>query len=246
MSMDAIEGALIGRGAAARELCPTDAHVSAAVSTARRSGRRSVRPFLRGLPAPAIGLIALVLGGAGALATTQALHPDFGAFLDGGELPGRQLTPAETPTWIRDSPTGSQRDASVIASSGSHRLFAYRQSDGYVCFGFDHDYGECSAPGYYRRALEENPMVVLGPIYDQQGRSRTHGSLFGYVAGSIAKVRIDYPDGRSELAPARTGAFIVPIVLSAHPTALVGLGSDGEEVASFGLTRRGEVELKRP
>jgi hypothetical protein len=214
------------------------------MGTARKGMRRPKRAILRGLPAPAVGLAALVLGGAGALAATGTLNPDFGAFLDGGQPPGRTLTPGEGPAWIREAEETSASGASIIATSGPHHLYAYRGSEGQVCFGFDEDSGECSPPTFYRQQLAKQPIFLLGPIYDNHGQSATKCSLFGYVDGSIDKVRLELPDGRMEVASAENGAFIVPIDLRDHPTRLVGLGTGGEEVASIDLTHRLGLELK--
>lgn len=243
MNQYTIETTLIGRGAAARALAPDPARVSAAVGTAHRRERGPKRTVLRGLPAPAIGLAVLGLS-AGALAATGTLNPDFAAFLDGGKAPGRTLAANEGPAWIQEAEQTSASDASIIATSGEHHLYAYRSSDGEVCFGFDESYGECSSASHYRDHLAKGPILVLGPLYDDHGRSATKGSLFGYVDGSVAEIRLDVPGGSAETVSAENGAFIVPIDLLDRPTRLVGLGPDGDEVGSVDLTRRLGSELK--
>jgi hypothetical protein len=244
VSQDTIEQALLGRGAQARTLTPTPSQVSAAVSAVRRKEDRSRRTILRSLPAPAVGLAALVLGGAGALAATQALNPDFAAFLDGGQPPGRVLAAGEGPAWIEEAEQSSASNASVIATSGAHHLYAYRDSEGSVCFGFDESYGECSPPSYYRNQLAKGPIMVLGPLYDDHGQSATKGSLFGYVDSSVARLRLDLPGRPAEIVAAENGAFIVPVDLLDRPTQLVGLGADGAEVGSVDLTQRLAGERK--
>jgi hypothetical protein len=231
------------RGAAARELSPTAAQVSAAVSASRRGRRGRTLSLRRGSPILAVGLCVL-LGGAGALAATNVLNPGFGAFLGGGNPPGRALSPAEIPAWVTDYAKGR---VSVVAEAGSHRLIAYHDETGAVCLEFDGHATLCEGPGELRRELTEEPVVLFGPTLSQPpGRfpETTRANLYGFVDGSVAKVRLEYPDGSSELASAATGAFIVPLDLARHPVRLVALDSTGEVVTSIDVSGEMKEELE--
>ncbi len=244
MNESTIERALVQRGASARDLSPTPAQVSAAVTSARRERRRSAGSLRRGWRAPALGLAALLVAGTGALAATNVLNPDLGSFLGGGSPPGRPLTAAETPGWIKQAQRAAgHADAALVASAGSHRLIAYRDSAGNVCFDYDESVAECDPPAYLVGQLAKQPFVLRGPIRDHPGTADTHGSLFGFVRDGIATVRLDYPDGRSLRAPAANGTFVVPIALGDHPTQLVGLTADGKETSSHDLSQLVADEL---
>jgi hypothetical protein len=241
----AIRQALTRRGAAARELSPTAAQVSAAVSVVRRNRRRPALSLRRGSPIVAIGLCAL-LGGAGALAATHVLNPGFGAFLDGGDPPGRALSPAEFPDWIGMQQAEPEGKVSVLAQAGSHRLIAYHE-DGAILFEFDGHVGFGEGPGELRRELAEEPVILFGPTLSQPSGGlpeTTRANLYGFVDGSVAKVRLEYPDGSSELASAATGAFIVPLDLARHPVRLVALDSTGEVVTSIDVSGEMKEELE--
>lgn len=245
MNQSTIERALQHRGSSARELSPTAAQVSAAVGAARRDRRRGLVTVRRGLPVPALGLAALLVAGAGALAAMNVLNPHLGSFLGGGSPPGRPLTAAETPRWLKAAERASgHADASLAASAGSHRLIAYRDSDGSVCFGYGGSVGECAPPAYFREELAKHPIILRGPTLDHPNTPDTHGTLFGFVDARVAKVRLDYPDRRSALASAANGAFVVRIAVADRPTRLVGLAADGKETASLDLSKLVRDELE--
>ncbi len=242
----AIREELRRRGASVRELSPTPVQVSAAVSASRRSRRRPALSLRRGSPMVAIGL-CVVLGGAAALGATHVLNPGFGAFLDGGDPPGRALSPAEIPAWITDYAKGR---VSVLAEAGSHRLIGYHDRTGAICLEFDGHAELCEGAGELRRELTEEPVVLFGPTLDQSPErydETTLGNLYGFVDGSVTKVRLEYPDGSSELASAATGAFMLPIDLARHPVRVVALGPTGEVVSSIDISEemRGELEIVR-
>jgi hypothetical protein len=224
-------------------LCVTDS--GAGERRRRRVPPQRRRPALlrRGSPIAAVGLCVLV-GAAGALAATHGLNPDFAAFLGGGKPPGRVLSPAETPDWIKDDVKGR---ASAFAEAGHHRLIAYNIGPGSICFDYDGHVIECSGPRPWRRGLARHPVILRGPTLSQSPEQSVHttrGNLYGFVDGSVAEARLEYPDGSFRLASAATGAFLVPIDLARHPARLVALGAAGEVVVSIDISESMNEELE--
>jgi hypothetical protein len=112
---------------------------------------------------------------------------------------------------------------------------------------YDGHVGECAGPGYWRNELARHPVVLRGPTLSQSPEQFAHttlGNLYGFVDASVAKVRLEYPDGSSKLASAATGGFLVPIDLARHPRRLVALDAAGEEVTSIDLSRLVREELE--
>jgi hypothetical protein len=227
MDPASIENALEERGQEIARMHPDLSEVRAAVTLT--VGRQRPRRGRRGFATLATGLACLLLGAAAATAATGVVGPALDAFFGGGDAPGEALPEIRVPTYLRPAPGFIAPDqVSLLASAGSERLYAYRQS-GNICFDYGEQVGECRSPGEWSSELARDRWILRGPI------GKEEALWFGLVNTEFASVRVEYSEGVPEEVPVTNGGFVAVIDWARGPKRLVGLDASGEVVASRSL-----------
>jgi hypothetical protein len=226
------EGWIRRVGEAARRLEVSDGLVARVAARAQRRPRRRLEGRS---PAWIAGcLVVLAVGGVAVPAPRAALVGAIDRLL-GDEAPGEALTPGQIPDWIAaDRPAGPVR---VIAGEGDDRLIVYRVhspgSSPSICAMYGDSVGECSDAAGWREELADHPVVLRGPT----GRPLGPRTLYGFLRGDVAQVRLEYERGPATVAPTPNGGFAITVGADRigpdeRPTRLVALDRSGRPIAS--------------
>ncbi|HVD37492.1 MAG TPA: hypothetical protein VNC15_01530 [Solirubrobacterales bacterium] len=227
MDPASVENALEERGQEIARMHPNLSQLRAAIASTEQ--RPLARRGGRGFATLATGLACLFLGVAAATAATGVLNPALDALFGGGDAPGEALSETRVPTWLRPAPGFNAPDeVSLLASAGSERLYAYRQS-GNICFDYGEHVGECRSPGEWSRELERDRWILRGPV------GKAEALWFGLVNTEFASVRIEYSVGAFEEVAVTNEGFVAVVDRARGPKRLVGLDASGEVVASRSL-----------
>lgn len=174
--------------------------------------------------AAGVGAAVTIAGGAYAVPATRAAVDDvYGALSnwvsgDAGSAPGRPVASTEdVPSWVATE-NGEKR---VLAEADGQKLFAIRQGDK-VTFALA-DFGTTATIDGWRKAIEGQKIVQIGP-----GRFLPDGRhdlrpLFGLAAASVKRIQFDYADGGRPVSQAGLdGAFALTIQANRRPGSLTG------------------------
>lgn len=220
-----------------RAMRPTSEEVDAVLARAdtRRSSRR---PSLSGKGRTTIRVSALAAVVVAVFAVPQVrgavddVANNFAGYFDGdesrpqpGEPLGSEGVGSDVPAWITEG--GSE--PRVLAREGSHALFISR-ADEQVVFSLDSAMGVGESPSVWTARFEAKPLYVLGALPILKGEADQ--PLFGVVSANVKTVEIQYREGGSAQADARTGGFIVLVDPSRRPNTLEALDGNGDRVFS--------------
>lgn len=201
--------------------------------------RRSRWASRRGL-----AIIAAVLVVPAAVAVASGLRGDvadnLGGFLTGSDSTheiGRPVKPSDDPPgWMKENDIA---DRVVIASSGSHHLFAARDDEGHVSFSLDGTITTESGGG-------ANPFInqfhgeSIIPLYAAPGGADSQVTIAGLVAADVATVELRYDSGPSDEYTVDGSGFIFSadlgkaeseggvLLVDRRPVEIRAFGADGE------------------
>lgn len=221
--------------APSRALEPSDAEIARVLARARTPARRAALRTggsRRRLLAPALAVLVLLAGGAGAVPPTRAALDDladtFAGWVSGDadEAPGRPLgANEEAPDYFHDQRYA--RDPRVIAQADGYKLYAILQPDGHVEF----DLGNTGVGlGFEPGAFSDRALYVLGPGAMENSDERGHVPLFGVTARSVTSVELIYEEGPPLRLDGVDGGFVLLAEPDRAPHEILAFGADGAVV----------------
>lgn len=185
-----------------RDLLLAEANLVAPASV-----RRSRWASRRGL-----AVLAAILVVPAAVAVASGLRGDvadnLGEFLTGSDSTheiGRAVKPSDDPPgWMNED---NMVDRLVIASNGSHHLFAGRDNEGHVSFSLDDSITRESAGGANPFVNQFQGQSVI-PLYAAPGDNDSQITIAGLVAADVVTVELRYDSGPPDEYTVKGSGFI--------------------------------------
>jgi hypothetical protein len=217
------------REAAALEL--TDAEARAITRRVDRRTQTRLRSPRRLLAVGAAALMLAVAATPAWAALGDALG-GLGGFFDGGQPPGSKLAQSDYPTWLRgggDLPTA----ASILATNGEAKLYAYRDASGNVCFGYGGHVSDCNGDASWWQARFENHQAV---VLSTNPSGTATVALYGIATTQAAQIELRSADAVLAKAPVTDGGFVLTVPAGSAPTTLDVKDAAGQTIDSLDVS----------